>query len=111
MNRIVAFYDRGVAIAASNAGEPRSFVGSNYGFREYFLRAMAEGSAAQFALGSVSGRPGLYLSRRVDGADGPLGIVAVKVEFGDLQKFALLPAIGVSMLWLLTAVVLGHIHL
>ena len=34
-----------------------------------------------------------------------------KVEFGDLQKFALLPAIGVSMLWLLTAVVLGHIHL
>ena len=76
---------RGVAIAASNAGEPRSFVGSNYGFREYFLRAMAEGSAAQFALGSVSGRPGLYLSRRVDGADGPLGIVAVKVEFGDLE--------------------------
>ena len=34
-----------------------------------------------------------------------------KVEFGDLQKFALLPAIGVSMLWLATAVVLGHIHL
>lgn len=34
-----------------------------------------------------------------------------KVEFGDLQKFALLPAIGVSLLWLLTAVVLGHITL
>jgi CitMHS family citrate-Mg2+:H+ or citrate-Ca2+:H+ symporter len=34
-----------------------------------------------------------------------------KVEFGDLQKFALLPAIGISILWLLTSVVLGHIHL
>ena len=34
-----------------------------------------------------------------------------KVEFGDLQKFALLPAIGVSMIWLATAILLGHIHL
>lgn len=34
-----------------------------------------------------------------------------KVEFGDLQKFALLPAIGISVLWLITAVVLGFIHL
>lgn len=34
-----------------------------------------------------------------------------KVEFGDLQKYALLPAIGISLLWLLTAVVLGYIHL
>lgn len=34
-----------------------------------------------------------------------------KVEFGDLQKYALLPAIGVSLIWLATAVVLGFIHL
>ena len=34
-----------------------------------------------------------------------------KVEFGDLQKFALLPAIGISVLWLITAVVLGYIHI
>jgi CitMHS family citrate-Mg2+:H+ or citrate-Ca2+:H+ symporter len=34
-----------------------------------------------------------------------------KIEFGDLQRFALLPAIGVSMIWLVTAVVLGNIHL
>ncbi|MDR0439394.1 MAG: citrate:proton symporter [Candidatus Accumulibacter sp.] len=34
-----------------------------------------------------------------------------KIEFGDLQKFALLPAIGVSMIWLVTAVALGNIHL
>lgn len=34
-----------------------------------------------------------------------------KIEFGDLQKFALLPAICVSFLWLATALVLGNIHL
>ncbi len=34
-----------------------------------------------------------------------------KVEFGDLQKFALLPAIGISMIWLVTAILLGHISI
>lgn len=34
-----------------------------------------------------------------------------KVEFGDLQKYALLPAIGISVIWLITAVVLGTIRL
>jgi len=34
-----------------------------------------------------------------------------KVEFGDLQKFALIPAIGISMVWLATALMLGHIRL
>ena len=34
-----------------------------------------------------------------------------KVEFGDLQKFALLPAIGISLFWLLTSIVLGNISL
>ena len=34
-----------------------------------------------------------------------------KVEFGDLQKFALLPAIGISLIWLATAIVLGTIRI
>jgi CitMHS family citrate-Mg2+:H+ or citrate-Ca2+:H+ symporter len=34
-----------------------------------------------------------------------------KVEFGDLQKFAFLPAIGISLIWLATAVTLGLIHI
>lgn len=75
----------GMAVAASNAGQPDSFVGSDYAFRGYFTKAMAEGTAAQYALGTVSKRPGLYLSRRVDGARGPLGVVVVKVEFDELE--------------------------
>jgi CitMHS family citrate-Mg2+:H+ or citrate-Ca2+:H+ symporter len=34
-----------------------------------------------------------------------------KVEFGDLQKFALLPSICVSLIWLATAIMLGTIHI
>ena len=34
-----------------------------------------------------------------------------KIEFGDLQKRCLLPAVGVSMVWLLTCLALGFIHL
>ncbi len=76
----------GVTIAASNWETPESFVGSNYAFREYFRRAMEAGSAEHYALGNVSRRPGLYISRRVDGADGkPLGVVIAKVEFNRLE--------------------------
>lgn len=34
-----------------------------------------------------------------------------KIEFGDLQKRCLLPAIGISMVWLITSVVLGYIRI
>ncbi|MFO1104656.1 MAG: ATP-binding protein [Amaricoccus sp.] len=83
---VIYLIDRtGIAIAASNAGQPDSFVGSDYGFRGYFTDAMRDGAAAQFALGTVSRRPGLYLSRRVDSVKGPLGVVVTKVEFDDLE--------------------------
>lgn len=76
----------GVALAASNWREPTSFVGSDYRFRPYHFDAMRAGQAAFFALGTVSGRPGLYLSRRVDDAAGrPLGVIVAKVEFDALE--------------------------
>ncbi|ASY65254.1 Signal transduction histidine kinase regulating C4-dicarboxylate transport system (plasmid) [Sinorhizobium sojae CCBAU 05684] len=75
----------GVAVAASNWREPTSFVGSNYAFRDYFRLAMRDGKAEHFALGTVSRQPGLYISRRVDGPDGPLGVIVAKVEFDGLE--------------------------
>lgn len=33
-----------------------------------------------------------------------------KVEFGDLQKFAIVPGVCISLLWLMSALVLGHIR-
>ncbi len=73
---------RGNAVAASNWRLPSSFVGSNYAFRPYFRDALRAGSAKMFALGTVSNRPGLFLSRRVEGAP---GVVVVKAEFDALE--------------------------
>lgn len=76
----------GTAQAASNWRDPTSFVGSNYRFRPYYLDAMAHGEADFFALGTVSGRPGLYLSRRIDDGTGrPIGVIVAKVEFNPLE--------------------------
>ncbi|MFD1034384.1 ATP-binding protein [Sphingomonas hankookensis] len=72
----------GRAIAASNWQDAQSFVGMDYSFRRYYREAMGKGSATQFALGTVSHRPGLYLSRRT--ADG--GVVVVKLEFDRIER-------------------------
>ncbi|UVK38875.1 two-component sensor histidine kinase [Mesorhizobium sp. AR10] len=75
----------GLAIASSNWREPTSFVGNDYGFRAYVSGAMQTGTAEYFALGNVSKRPGLYISRRVGDAAAPLGVVVVKMEFDQLE--------------------------
>lgn len=76
----------GIAVAASNYDELVSFVGIDYSFREYYADALQTGKALQYALGSVSKRPGLYLSNRVDGVAGPIGVVVVKVEFVGVES-------------------------
>ena len=88
---VIYLLDRqGTAIAASNWDEPDSFVGQDYSFRDYFSEAILQGEATQFALGTVSNRPGLYLSHDVRSAPGGggegLGVVVVKVEFDPLER-------------------------
>lgn len=75
----------GTTIAASNWQAPTSFVGQNYRFRPYFRGAMQRGEAELFALGTVSGRPGLFLARRVAAGGRALGVIVVKVEFDKLE--------------------------
>ncbi len=76
----------GLTVAASNWNQPDSFVGSNYAFRSYFRDAANRGSSTEFALGTVSRRPGLYIAHRVGPATKPLGVVAVKIEFDALEE-------------------------
>ena len=80
---------KGVAISASNYALTTSFVGSDYSFRDYFRDALKDGQAEQFALGTVSRRPGLYLAHRVEGngrsAGHVYGVVVVKVEFDAME--------------------------
>lgn len=75
----------GIAISASNAGEPGSFVGIDYNFRHYFTDAMVKGAASQYGLGTISGRPGLYLASRVDDGNTPLGVAVLKVELDGVE--------------------------
>jgi two-component system, NtrC family, C4-dicarboxylate transport sensor histidine kinase DctB len=77
--------DTGLALASSNWRDPTSFVGKNYSFRAYFHDAMRSGNHEQFALGNVSRKPGLYISRRVDLAGKAKGVVIIKVEFDRLE--------------------------
>ena len=71
----------GMALAASNWRDPASFVGKNYSFRQYFRQALSQGAAEQFALGTVSHKPGLYIARR--GAGGC--VVVVKLDFDGIE--------------------------
>jgi two-component system C4-dicarboxylate transport sensor histidine kinase DctB len=73
----------GITAAASNAQGQGSFLGRDYAFRPYFRQAMRDGAGSQFALGTVSGRAGFYLSRRI-GAGG--GVVVVKIEFDAVES-------------------------
>lgn len=84
---VIYLLDRdGMTVSASNAGTAESFVGRDYRFRPYFVRAMRQGAAEYFAVGNVSGRPGLFLARRIGTAGDPAGAIVVKVEFVDLTR-------------------------
>lgn len=72
----------GMTVAASNWRTPHSFVGQDYRFRRYYRDARRDGAGEQFALGSVSGRPGLYLARRTAAG----GVVVVKLAFDAVER-------------------------
>lgn len=76
----------GRTLATSNFNEPDSFAGAEFPYRHYFRDAIANGVGVQYAQGAVSARPGLFLSRRVEGPAAPLGVVVVKVGLGGVEK-------------------------
>jgi two-component system C4-dicarboxylate transport sensor histidine kinase DctB len=76
--------DTGLTIAASNHDTPTTFVGQNYRFRPYFRDAVETGSGQFYAVGATTGRPGYFLSSRIDG-EHETGVIVVKV---DMTTFA-----------------------
>lgn len=76
---------QGDTLAASNWRQTGSFVGENFGFRPYFQGAMVNGEAELFAVGSVTGRPGLFIARRIDQQGKALGVIVVKIDFAKLE--------------------------
>ena len=76
---------KGLTLASSNWQRPETFVGQNYGFRPYFREALSKGHSEQFALGTVSRRPGLYIARQLKAGGQILGVIVSKVEFDNLE--------------------------
>ena len=76
---------KGLTLASSNWQRPETFVGQNYGFRPYFREALSKGHSEQFALGTVSRRPGLYIARHLQVGGQILGVIVSKVEFDNLE--------------------------
>jgi C4-dicarboxylate-specific signal transduction histidine kinase len=76
--------DGGVA-AASNWWTLESLVGRNFSFRPYFAQAMKNGDAKFYAFGMATNVPGYFLSRRIDGPAGPLGVAVAKINLGEIE--------------------------
>lgn len=77
--------EHGQTLSASNYADPDTFVGQNFSFRRYFSDALKRGDGEQFALGSVSKRPGLFFAHRIENGAGPSGVVVDKVEFDEME--------------------------
>lgn len=77
---------QGVVLAASNAGQPNSFLGQNYSFRPYFQQALAGARSDYFAIGATSGRPGYFVAEPATFATGTQqGVIAIKLDISELQ--------------------------
>ncbi len=87
----------GIAIAASNWNTPDSFVGSDYSFRPYFRDAMAIGTGRFYAIGVTTGRPGYFLSSRLDLGGGGTAVLVVKIDLAPLQATWRLAAVDTAI--------------
>jgi C4-dicarboxylate-specific signal transduction histidine kinase len=78
----------GDCIASSNADKAASFVGTNFGEREYFLQAKSGMAGRQYAVGKVTGVPGLYYSYPVLNSQQQfVGAVVVKRDIYDFRQW------------------------
>ncbi|MDL2284375.1 EAL domain-containing protein [Oxalobacter sp. OttesenSCG-928-P03] len=77
----------GLAIASSNAETPESFVGTHYGDREYFKRAMQGHPGQQYAMGRRTNIPGLFFSAPVRSGKEVLGVTAGKIDLSYLYAW------------------------
>ncbi len=75
----------GDVVAASNAGKPQSFVGTNCADWEYFTAAMAGKRGQQYAMGRDTNIPGLYFSAPVAVDGRIIGVVAAKTDVPRLS--------------------------
>ncbi|MFC1826533.1 PAS domain S-box protein [Thermodesulfobacteriota bacterium] len=80
--------NKGNTIASSNRDDPDSFVGQNFSFRPYFQMAIMGQAASYLALGTTSGKRGVYFSYPIYeyGKESPAGIVVIKGSVEMIER-------------------------
>ncbi|MBF6990503.1 MULTISPECIES: sensor histidine kinase [Cupriavidus] len=76
----------GIALAASNHGQPGSFVGTDYRFRPYFQIAAGGRMGRFYAIGITSDEPGYYLAQPVESNGKVVGVTVVKLNLEWFQR-------------------------
>jgi PAS domain S-box-containing protein len=78
----------GNTVASSNRNDSDSFVGQNFSFRPYFQLAIAGEPVNYLALGTTSGKRGVYISYPIyeSGEESPVGIVVIKGSIELIEK-------------------------
>ena len=78
----------GTTLASSNRNDPDSFVGQNFSFRPYFQMAIRGQAASYLALGTTSGKRGVYFSYPIYGygKESPDGIVVIKGSIEMIER-------------------------
>lgn len=76
----------GITIASSNWNEETSFISEDLNFRPYFQKAIKDGLADYFALGTSSKKRGHYYASKINSEQGEvLGVLVIKVEMDHLE--------------------------
>lgn len=75
----------GLTIAASNYWAPANYVGSNYGFRPYFTKALQGELGTFYGIGATTGEPGYFLAAAIEEELQPQGVVVVKIGLENFE--------------------------
>ncbi|MEM6610492.1 MAG: ATP-binding protein [Pseudomonadota bacterium] len=75
----------GQTIAASNYRRNDTFIGRSFGYRPYFLEALAGGPGRFHALGTTSGRRGYFFAAPVLDQNQVGGVLAVKITLDHVE--------------------------
>ena len=83
----------GITIASSNRKDPDSFIGQNFAFRPYFKQALRGSHGTYLALGTTSGKRGVYHSYPVysDPEEQPIGVAVIKSSIERTERDLGLP--------------------
>lgn len=76
---------KGLAVASSNWGEMRSFVGEDYSFRPYFRTAIEGQLTTYFAVGATTGQSGYFIANPIRREGVVLGVIVVKIHLESLE--------------------------